>query len=172
MKRDRRQAADPAGRSLERQLERLAPKLRETGIAPGRDLWPDIEAEIARREPGLRSGRGLSPWRIAALAASLLLVVGVGWVQWNGAIPDAGPDPAPNGLRTAAPAAPGPVAAVADEDPLESSRNLLDDALDRLREARRRDPDNTGLTKLVLMIQESRGDLIRSAAKRLDLPGR
>lgn len=172
MKHDRGTAPDAAGRPLERQLERLAPQLRERGIAPERDLWPRIEAQIARREPGGGRG-GLRIWRVAALAASLLLIVGVGWLQWQGP----GAIDAPTGPRAERSLGPVPdaapdVTAAEPVDRLASARDLVDDALDKLNEARRQEPDNAGLTRLLVMIQESRGDLIRNAAERLELPGR
>lgn len=168
MKRDPDPVEVAADRTLERQLANLAPRLRKQGVAPERDLWPDIAAAIAGSEPRPRRPPTLPLWRIAALAASLLLLLGVGWVQWNGQ--EAG------GLRAAPraeiPAATAPVIA-GETGPgrLDAARDLLDDALERLDEARRNHPESAGLTKLIVMIHESRGDLIRDAAKQLDLPG-
>ena len=55
-------------------------------IAPDRDLWPGIAARIANAAPGIDAGhaRWRSPRRFAplALAASLLLAVGVAWQFW------------------------------------------------------------------------------------------
>ena len=55
-------------------------------IAPGRDLWPQITARIATGTPAVDAGRTTwrSPRRLAplALAASLLLAVGVAWQSW------------------------------------------------------------------------------------------
>ena len=69
----------------DRQLERLAGQLRDTGTAPDRDLWPGIEAAIDLEEQG--SGRGAPRLkkgnrllRFAAMAAALTLMLGVGWV--------------------------------------------------------------------------------------------
>jgi len=54
--------------------------------APGRDLWPQIAARIATGAPVMDPGRTTwrSPRRLAplALAASLLLAVGVAWQFW------------------------------------------------------------------------------------------
>ena len=54
--------------------------------APGRDLWPQIAARIATGTPVIDAGRTTwrSPRRLAplALAASLLLAVGVAWQFW------------------------------------------------------------------------------------------
>lgn len=168
MKRDPDPTAGAADQTLERQLERLAPRLRDRGIAPERDLWPGIEETIARMEPRRRRGRGFELWRVAALAASLLLLLGVGWVQWSGPDPDAlRPGPRAESPTRAAPV----IAGETSPDKLVAARDLLDDALERLDEARRSHPESAGLTKLIVMIHESRGDLIRDAAKRLDLPG-
>jgi hypothetical protein len=55
-------------------------------IAPGRDLWPQVAARIATGSPVADAGRTTrrSPGRLAplALAASLLLAVGVAWQFW------------------------------------------------------------------------------------------
>ena len=52
-------------------------------IAPGRDLWPQIAARIATATPAIDAGRTTwrNPRRLAplALAASLLLAVGIAW---------------------------------------------------------------------------------------------
>jgi hypothetical protein len=55
-------------------------------IAPGRDLWPQVAARIATGVPLEDAGRTTwrSPRRLAplALAASLLIAVGVAWQFW------------------------------------------------------------------------------------------
>lgn len=55
-------------------------------IAPGHDLWPRIAAHIAIDTAAIDAGRTRwrSPRRLAplALAASLLLAVGVAWQSW------------------------------------------------------------------------------------------
>ena len=55
-------------------------------IAPGSDLWPGIAARIAIGTPAVAAGRTTwrSPRRLAplALAASVLLAVGVAWQSW------------------------------------------------------------------------------------------
>jgi hypothetical protein len=55
-------------------------------IAPGRDLWPQIATRIATGTPVVMAARAArpSPRRFAplALAASLLLAVGVAWQVW------------------------------------------------------------------------------------------
>jgi hypothetical protein len=55
-------------------------------LSPGRDLWPGIAARIAAGSPAIDPGHATwrSPRRFAplALAASLLLAVGVAWQFW------------------------------------------------------------------------------------------
>jgi hypothetical protein len=55
-------------------------------IVPERDLWPQVAARIATGTPAIDAGRATwrSPRRLAplALAASLLLAVGVAWQFW------------------------------------------------------------------------------------------
>ena len=86
MKRDQERELDL---QLDRQMDSLAGPLRDKGISPRRDLWPDINQAIDRAEAmagGIRKTRTrpLAGWRIAALAASVLLLVGVGLVQRGG----------------------------------------------------------------------------------------
>lgn len=55
-------------------------------IVPEHDLWPQVAARIAAGTPAVDAGRATwrSPRRLAplALAASLLLAVGVAWQFW------------------------------------------------------------------------------------------
>lgn len=87
---------------VRRLLERAGPR----DAVPPEDLEPIKAAfrtawqehvdgsrpQAPRREPGRRSGR-LAGWQLAALAASLLLVLGLGWWLWRIAAP-AGAGPA------------------------------------------------------------------------------
>ena len=42
----------------ETQLKRLAGQMRDTGIAPDRDLWPGISSAIDSRKDNLLTGTG------------------------------------------------------------------------------------------------------------------
>lgn len=136
MKRDR----DP-------QLERLEAQLRERGVPPGRDLWPDIDAGIRQREQaGIRPAR--STWWRAAAAAVALLVLVAGARQLL--------QTAPNDLEQV------PVVATADDNPAPAGgMAAIERALGELGQALAADPDNPNLSRLVLMVHRTRGELLR-----------
>jgi hypothetical protein len=75
----------PDGSALDERTRWALRDLRRD-IAPGRDLWPQIAARIATGTPAIDAGRTTwrSPRHLAplALAASLLLAVGVAWQFW------------------------------------------------------------------------------------------
>ncbi len=144
----------PLDQQLDQQLDRLTPKLKETGISPERDLWPDINRALDHVDqiPAIRN-RGLTGWRIVALAASVLLLVGVGLVQ-HGSLPGKSSD----------------YQASLDGTP-PSNMEVLDQALADLNSALASDPNNSNLSQLVLMIHKSRGKMIRNAVRRLGAPG-
>lgn len=159
-------------RLLDRQLANLAGTLRERGVAPERDLWPDIDRaidEIEQRRPPRRN-RQLTGWRIAALAASVLLLIGVGMIQ-TGTLPGGADAPRADRDATGEPAA-VELAAQGDAGDEGGSLHTVDRALDELNAALALDPDNVSLSRLVLMVHRSRGDLIRDSARRLFDPGR
>jgi hypothetical protein len=136
----------------DKQLQRLAGQLRDTGTAPDRDLWPDINAAIDSAEAGKRpTGRRVAdPWRLAAVAAAVILMLAAGWVgigSINGTAPTT--DVAENqGSR-------------------EGGLAVLDRALEELNLALADDPDNRSLTQLVLMVHKSRGSLLRKNSDNL-----
>ncbi len=151
---ENQQGSDP----LDQQLNRVTRALRDTGIAPERDLWPEIEQAIDQAGPiGSIRTHNLAGWRVVALAASVLLLVGIGLVQHGGL-----------------PGNPSDFQALGPESRIEnpaSSRQVVDQALVDLNEALAADPYNTSLSRLVLMIHKSRGKMIRNTAKRLGIPG-
>ena len=153
---------------LDKQLDRLAPKLRDTGISPERDLWPDIDQAISRVN-GVRPvhGRRLTGWRIVALAASVLLLVGVGLVQQSG-VPGKSSMPQATRDENVGPLA-GAELTVSEDGP--GSMQQVDQALADLRRALAADPNNSSLSRLVMMIHKSRGNLTRNTAMRLAAPG-
>ena len=128
------------------QLERLAGQMRDQGIAPERDLWPDINAAIDRE-----SGKsGHDWWRLGAVAAALLLMLTAGWMgidmitRESGETEVAGgPGGGPSGLA------------------------VIDQALDELNLAMADAPGSGNLSQLVLMVHKTRGHLLRKNSDNL-----
>lgn len=136
----------------DRQLQRLAGQMRDTGVAPNRDLWPDIDAAIDQEESRSRNQRRrpANPWRLAAVAAALVLMLAAGWVGI--------------GSITGESVIPG----VADESgQQESGLAVIDRALDELNLALADDPENRSLSQLVLMVHKTRGSLMRKNSGNL-----
>lgn len=147
-------------RDLDRQIDRLAERLRREGQAPERDLWPGIAAAIDRCERQGRRRRRPEFWQLASVAASLLLLVGMGLLGGVGrpvdATPRAGLEPT---AASTAPAA-GP-----------EGLQAVDRAWGDLRAALELAPNSTNLSRLVLLVHRSRGQLIRQHAADLTGPG-
>lgn len=139
-------------RERDSQLDRLAGTLRDEGIAPERDLWPGIDAAITRREQAGRARRGLPWWGwAAAAAATVVLALGLGLATNR----SGGGEPSPD-------RAPTPVAAMVSEAPVVTGgMESLDQALEQLQAALAADPENLSLSRLVLMVHKSRGELLR-----------
>ena len=137
-----------------KRMSRLARGLRDQGVPPDRDLLPEIEAAIDREEDRrrVRSGRTAVPWpRLVAVAAALTVVL---VAAWTGVHRDEA------GLDTLD----GPRLAALDTGPAEAETDemgLIDRALDELNAALDADPENQGLSRLVLMVHKKRGDLLR-----------
>ena len=132
-------------------LDRLAADLRRRGVPPRRDLWPDINKAIRQREQaGVRRSR-TAWWRAAAAAAAVLIVVvGAGIMLDRVAAPGGGD-------RGQA-----PLALVAGDAPApEGGMDAIEQALSELGEALKADPDNHNLSRLVLMVHRTRGELLR-----------
>jgi hypothetical protein len=138
----------------DRQLQRLAGQLRDTGVAPERDLWPGINAALDSQDQpsGLGKTRrtGPSGLRISAAAAALALMLAAGWGGVRTITTDAGlPD----------------VAGQAAESP--SGLAVIDQALDELTLALADDPENRNLSHLVLVVHKTRGNLLRRNTENL-----
>lgn len=136
------------------QLQRLAGQLRDTGTAPDRDLWPEINAAIDRQEQRQeprknRRHRG-NRLRMTAVAAALVLMLAAGWV----------------GIRTITGDLGSP-ADVADGQDRPSGLAVIDKALDELTLALADDPENRNLSHLVLMVHKTRGNLLRRTSDKL-----
>lgn len=127
-------------------LLRAAGELSQRGVAPSRDLWPDIEAAIDRLEGGglraLRAPRAARHWLHLAAAAAVAVLCLMG-PRFSG--------PPRHG---AAPLSDGGLAAV-------------DQALVEVLSALERDPANPNLNHLARRLHQSRGEVLRleSAAR-------
>jgi hypothetical protein len=143
---------------VDRQIRRLAGQLRDTGVAPDRDLWPDIDASMDSHKQtsgnGISRRRGPGRLRMAAVAAALVAMLAAGWA----------------GIRTITTDADfSDVAGPTAEQTAESPRGLsvIDQALDELTLALADDPENRNLSHLVLMVHKTRGNLLRRNTENL-----
>lgn len=138
----------------DKQLQRLAGQLRDTGIAPDRDLWPDVNAAIDAEESKAEirpAGRSTARyWRLAGVAAVLVLMLTAGWVG-IGSITDEAVVPH----------------MVGDSGDEESGLTVLNQALAELNLALADDPNNRSLSQLVLMVHKTRGNLLRRNSDNL-----
>lgn len=135
----------------ERHPDRLGRRMRDGGVPPDRDLLPEINAAIDREE-ARRSVRppGRVPWpRLVAVAAALTVVLVSAWTAVYR-------DEAELGLLD------GPeVALLGTPAEGDGGMDVIDRALDELNRALDGDPENRNLSKLVLMVHQKRGDLLR-----------
>jgi hypothetical protein len=158
----------PTGDAFARQLAALSAQLREGGVPPARDLWPDLEQALDRGLaagiPPISSRRRLVSgglWASAALAATVLLVVGFG-LAGRGNVPGAaqrGPLAAQSAPAAALAPAPAP-----DHAATRQGLRAAEQALAELQTALTQSPGNPDLSRLVLMIHHSRGRLLRLQA--------
>ena len=150
---------DSENNRLDRQIDNLTDSLRDQGLAPGRDLWPGIDEAIGRTEQAsrgaLRAG-WLSGWRMAALAASLALIIGVGYVGTTG---DGSLEAYRAGTEQDINLAYSPGNIAAADNP--SALQRLDRSLGELNEALIKDPENRNLSRLVLLVHKSRANIMR-----------
>ncbi len=169
--------------------EALAFRLRglRRDVPPANDLWPGIAARIAKSTPdaprdsgriaaSARSRRAaprFAPW---ALAASLVLAVGVAWQQRPATAPDASNDPAAQLLPRAADAmtreydaALSELQASARHDgtpaaPSDPALRELDRGAAQIRTALARDPQSRFLLDRLRTTYEKRLQLTQRAA--------
>jgi hypothetical protein len=140
----------------QKHLSRLARGMRDSGVPPDRDLWPEIDATIDREEGrrSVRAGDQGIPWpRLIAVAAALTVVLAAGWAGVRTDLVGSGND---FGV--------GPVAQLTANDTHEdegSGLDVIDNALDELNAALSSNPEDQNLTRLVLMIHQKRGNLLR-----------
>ena len=137
---------------VNRQLNGLSEELRETGQAPQRDLWPGIAAAIDQVEQDQaprRARSGPGAWQMAALAASVVLLVGMGYLGLTN----------PDQALVVQTDQTGPTLARA-ESPA-SGLAALDDTLRQLNDAMRTDPENHKLARLATLVHKSRANVMR-----------
>ncbi|MBM4132073.1 hypothetical protein FJ250_13790 [bacterium] len=181
---DRVPGADAWRDTFDRQVATAAARLREGGVEPARDLWPELAAALdaagdahrdAHRDArhGAHTGRrGARPawprWSQAALAASVVLAIGLGLTTRGPApggtagAPAAVPADGPAAMATPSPAssaAASPVAAARE------GLRAVAAALAEVEAALSQSPDDPDLSRLVLMIHHSRGRLLRLQAE-------
>ena len=146
------------------QLSRLAGRMRDTGTAPDRDLWPNIDAAIdsAEHRTVIRAPRrqGL-PWlRLVAVAAVLTLMLSAGWVGIRTITGDAiVGDTATQEVAS--------LDGAVESDSPAGGLAVIDQALDELLLALKNDPENRNLSHLVLMVHKTRGNLLRRNTESL-----
>lgn len=148
---------------LDRQIGRLTGALREEGAAPGRDLWPEIDEAISRTEQNaVQKIRpwGVGTWRIAALAATVALMIGLGYVGTTG-------DRSREAFRAETGSemdlAYNTVAAEESAGP--SVLQRLDNTLGDLNAALNQDPENRSLSRLVLLVHKSRASVMKQNSR-------
>lgn len=162
----------PGTDAFDRRVAALAGRLRDEGVAPSRDLWCGIAAELDAAAPaaGVRSGRDRAParsrssWPQAALAASIVLAIGLGLTPRG---PTAG-DTASRQRGQEPAEAPGSALPSAATTPANAARDglrALAQALDHVEAALAQAPDDPDLSRLVLLIHHSRGRLLRLQAE-------
>ena len=141
------------------QLSRLAGQMRDTGTAPDRDLWPDIDAAIdaAEHRTVIRAPRPKGkPWmRLAAVAATLTLMLSAGWVGIRSLTGE------PTIQEVAS------LDSSVESESAASGLEIIDQALDELMLALKDDPENRNLSHLVLMVHKTRGNLLRRNTENL-----
>ncbi|MBK9472747.1 MAG: hypothetical protein IPO18_10730 [bacterium] len=170
MKHDPNHAPAVGTSALDRQVSALAARLRDEGVAPDHDLWPDISRALdAAGAPGRAIGRRTaarngSLWAAAALAACVIVAVGAGLTGVRpGSEPVARLPEAPTAGGTAANSE---TALAPMSGPVATRQGLraVEAALDELQAALAQAPDDPDLSRLVLMIHHSRGRLLRLQA--------
>ncbi len=131
---------------------------------PERDLWPGIETRLQRKPRGVlrpRMVRGLS----YAMAASLVGAITLGVLRQ--APPDVAPIAAPAELASVAPATQRSVGQVNPQRQalLKANLAIVKDAEGQLKQALEQDPDSASLRRLLVAMQQQRGDLKTQLAR-------
>lgn len=137
---------------MDRQIERLAARMRDEGVNPPRDLWPDIEARLEDRPASGRFRHRDRWWRLAAVAAALILLVGSGYFT-------GGEESLPPGAEVAAVAAP-------ERAEGGSLLQMMNDTIGELEKAQALAPENMKLSRLTVLAHQGRAELLRAATLR------
>lgn len=143
---------------MDKQMKHLAQQLRREGTSPERDLWPEIEHAIDQTEARVRPGRalGANAWyRMAAVAATLILLVGSGYFGGKASNP-----------RQENLAANTEDVRHQASQPGGSLLQRLNNTISDLDRAMALDPDNIKLSRLSLMTHKSRANLLRVGTRR------
>ncbi len=146
---------------MDKQMKNLASQLRRDGIAPERDLWPGINKAIDQAQPGLKKPRRFDAnawYRMAAVAATLILLVGSGYFTGVSPGPEKGHKVAMIDERDT------DIQQVSDQGSTLLQR--LNNTISALDKAMALDPDNIKLTRLSLMTHKSRANLLRVGTRR------
>ena len=145
----------------DKQIARLSEQLRDNGVAPERDLWPDISAKIDASEHGVTSsGQRPQFWRVVAIAATVLIMVGVGLVSFRSLNGPA--DQKDFGTTEVAQVATG-VDRLTENTAgaLRSDRDVIEQAMREVTAALEANPGNGRLSRLENMLYQSHGDVLR-----------
>ena len=158
---------------MDKQVNKLARQLRDEGVAPERDLLPGILESIGDQEcrtgpesrvrvmPPNQSRRffdAAAGWRLAAVAATLVLLFGSGYFRSISQGPSNESNLAMNEESTemVSPQASGN----------KSLLRGLNQTISELASAQALDPDNLKLTRLSLLVHRSRANLLRVGTRR------
>ncbi len=128
---------------MDKQVQNLAKQLAREGISPDRDLWPGIDRAISRAEQkssGRKSFDSNAWLRMAAVAATLILLVGSGYFSQG--------------------------SQYVRQDQQSSLLQTLNHTISDLDAAMAMDPENINLTRLSMMTHKSRAHLLRAGTRR------
>ncbi len=188
---------DPALRAEEQTLRALMTEAARlpTGVAPRRDLWPDIESRLGERVASRNAYATLYRASLAAAAAVVIFVAGM-WYARNGEPAVHAPpvatiatgDIAPKvelasykqieqeyagvraSLREALDMA-RPDLAPETVKVVEDSLTTIDDAIGEIESALASDPGNHGLIRSLVAVYDQEVGLLRQVAKIAERPG-
>jgi len=128
---------------MDKQVQNLAKQLAREGISPDRDLWPGIDQAInkAEQRTSVRQSFNSNAWlRMAAVAATLILLVGSGYFTQG--------------------------SQYVRQDHQSSLLQTLNHTISDLDAAMAMDPENINLTRLSMMTHKSRAHLLRAGTRR------
>ncbi len=162
---------------MDKQINKLARQLRDDGVAPERDLLPGIWESIgdARPEGEFQSGSAFSVestsrrnfnsaagWRMAAVAATLILLFGSGYFQSH----SPGRFNSQNLTLNENQHTVGNSIDSSIEDLDKLLLRSLNKSISDLARAQALDPDNLKLTRLSLLTHKSRANFLRAGSRR------